>query len=91
MEYEWDEAKRKRNIEKHGIDFLYVLPLFVNNNAISIKDNRQDYGEIRYILLGEITERLFHVAYTIRGSVIRIISARKGNTRERRIYEKYTK
>ncbi len=91
MKYEWDEVKRQSNIDRHKVDFLDVLPLFVNPEAIRLEDNRRDYGEIRYILLGEIDERLFQIAYTIRGSVIRIISARRGNKRERRIYENTTK
>jgi uncharacterized DUF497 family protein len=91
MKYEWDENKRQRNIKQHEIDFLYVLPLFANKKAISFEDNRYDYGEVRHILFGEIDERLFQVAYTLRGSTIRVISARKANKRERRIYENATK
>ena len=91
MKYEWDEVKRQSNIDRHKVDFIDVLPLFANPEAIRLEDNRRDYGEIRYILLGEIDERLFQIAYTIRGSVIRLISARRGNKRERRIYENTTK
>jgi uncharacterized DUF497 family protein len=91
MSYEWDETKRQRNVEHHKVDFLDVLPLFVSPDSIRIEDNRRDYGEDRYILLGEINGRLFQVAYTIRGAVIRIISARKGSTRERRIYDELKK
>ena len=87
MKYEWDEVKRQSNIDQNSIDSLDVLPLFVDTNSIRIEDNRRDYGEIRYILFDEIDGRLFQIAYTIRGSVIRVISARGGNKRERRIYE----
>jgi hypothetical protein len=89
MSYEWDEVKRQRNIEQHGVDFLDVLPMFVNPDSMRLHDKRRDYGEERYILFGEISGRLFQVAYTIRGSSIRIISARKGNKRERRIFDEY--
>jgi uncharacterized DUF497 family protein len=91
MKYEWDEVKRQSNIDRHKVDFIDVLPLFANPETIRLEDNRRDYGEIRYILLGEIDERLFQIAYTIRGSVIRLISARRGNKRERRIYENATR
>lgn len=87
MKYEWDEVKRKSNIKQHGVDFIDVLPIFKNLDNIILEDNRQDYGEVRYILFGEIDKRLFQIAYTLRNSDIRIISARKGNKRERRIYE----
>ena len=91
MKYEGDEVKRQSNIDRHKVDFIDVLPLFANPEAIRLEDNRRDYGEIRYILLGEIDERLFQIAYTIRGSFIRLISARRGNKRERRIYENATR
>ncbi len=88
MQYEWDEAKRLSNIERHKVDFIDILPLFISADAIRIQDNRRDYGEIRYILLGEKEKQLFQVAYTLRDFVVRIISARRGNKRERKIYEK---
>lgn len=87
MDFEWFESKRLRNIEERGIDFVDMIPLFKNPNAVSFEDTRQNYGEARYILLCPIHNLLFQVAYTVRGSSIRIISARRGNKRERRLYE----
>ncbi len=87
MAFEWFEDKRARNIEERGIDFVDVIPLFENSDAISFEDTRQDYGETRHILLCPVREMLFQVAYTYRGPNIRIISARRGNKRERRLYE----
>ena len=55
--------------------------------AISREDDRKDYGERRYILLGELHGLFFQVAFSVRETRIRIISARRGNKRERRIYE----
>ncbi len=49
---------------------------------------RWDYGEDRYQLLGAIEGRVFFVAYTRRGTALRIISARKANRREVKEYEK---
>lgn len=51
------------------------------------KDTRWDYGEDRYQLLGAIDGRVFFVASTIRGTVLRIISARKASQREVNFYE----
>lgn len=73
MIYEWDEAKRQSNQERHKVDFVDVLPLFVKVDSIHLQDTRRDYGEDRFILLGQINGRLFQVAYTIRGSATRII------------------
>ncbi|MCE2665226.1 MAG: BrnT family toxin [Microcystis sp. M53603_WE2] len=49
-------------------------------------DNRQNYGEIRVILVATIDNIVLVVVYTWRGSVRRIISARRANNRERRTY-----
>ena len=53
-------------------------------------DRRWDYGEDRYRLLGAVEGRMFVVIYTMRGSTMRIISARKANRREVREYERNT-
>ena len=82
-EFEWDESKRQSNIEKHGIDFADIQPIFTNP-VVQREDNRYDYGETRIILLGIANEVVFCVVYTWRGSVGRIISARRANKRERK-------
>ncbi len=87
MPFEWFEDKRLRNIRERGIDFVDVIPLFASPEAVSFEDTRQDYGETRYILLCAVRDLLFQVAYTHRGENIRIISARRGNKQERRLYE----
>lgn len=46
------------------------------------QDNRFSYGEVRYELIGRIEGRLFVLIYTPRHNEIRIISARKANSRE---------
>ena len=73
--------------EQRGFDFAYVLKAFLDPDRVVRKDSRWDYKEQRYQLLGKIDERLFFVVFTFRGSVIRIISARKANKRELKIYE----
>ncbi len=83
--FEWDENKRQANIEKHGIDFADIRPIF-SHPIVEFTDNRRDYGEIRTILLGQIKGRVLYVVYTQRGSIKRIISARKANKREQRKY-----
>jgi len=85
--YEWDENKRLSNIDKHGVDFADMVPLFGSDEALVMLDNREDYGEERYILFCPFNEIVFHVAFTRRNETIRIISARKANKRERKYYE----
>lgn len=66
--------------------FEYATRVFLDSRRLDVEDDRRDFGEGRRIALGTIEDRLFAVAYTLRGSIIRLISARKGNERERRKY-----
>jgi uncharacterized protein len=51
-----------------------------------VLDDRQDYGEDRYAIIGMVEDRLLFVAYTMRDDAIRIISARAAEPFERRDY-----
>jgi len=82
--FEWDEDKRRRNIEDHGVDFRLAALIF-NNPVVEARDERDDYGEVRYRALGHIGEEYFLVAFAWRGENRRIISAWKvGNDGKRR-------
>lgn len=89
MKFEWDTQKSDMCFTQRGFDFAYVTQAFLDPNRCIRRDTRHDYGEIRYILLGKITGRIFCVAYTPRKTNIRIISARKANAREVRYYDNY--
>jgi uncharacterized DUF497 family protein len=85
MEFEWDEAKRRSNLDKHGGDFEDLAPLF-EGAIVETPDNRRDYGERRIKCLGTIKGRVYFVAYVQRGNRRRIITARRANAREERTY-----
>ena len=87
MNFEWDENKSDVCFAERGFDFAYVIRAFVDPNRLIKRDTRWNYGEERYQLLGAIDQRVFFVAYTLRGSTIRIISGRKANQREINRYE----
>ncbi len=87
LTFEWDDLKSEACLASRGFDFSYVLRVFFDPKKIAWRDERWDYGEQRYKLLGNIDGRLFVVIYTLRSENIRIISARKANERERRLYE----
>ncbi len=57
MRIEWDENKRQTNLKRHGIDFADVWRVFENETATEI-DNRFDYGEIRYLTLGLLFDKV---------------------------------
>ncbi len=85
MIFEWDENKNISNIKKHGIDFKDSLKIF-SNTMITKVDDRKDYKEKRWISLGNLENIIVILVYTKRGKIIRIISIRKANKSERKIY-----
>ncbi len=94
MEFEWDENKNQSNIRKHGISFSEARSVFEDSNSILFEDERFDYGERRYIAIGGFYSEFLNrniivtVVYTEREEdLIRIISARKANKAEKRLYE----
>ncbi|MDR9403768.1 MAG: BrnT family toxin [Halothece sp. Uz-M2-17] len=84
MEFEWDEGKRQSNLKKHGIDFARACKIF-RGETIDYEDTR-NYNEQRFIAIGETGGLILTVVYTYRNEIIRIISARRANKNEKRIY-----
>lgn len=84
--FEWDDAKAEKNEAKHSVSFIFATRAFDDQNRITVIDSRFDYGEVRYITLARIDQRVYVLAYTMRGSVIRLISARKANSKEVKRY-----
>lgn len=91
MEFEWDDAKSNACYAERGFDFGYVVQVFLDADRMVEIDDRFDYGETRYRVLGRIEGRLYAVIYTLRGPLVRLISARKANRREVRRYEQSTR
>ena len=85
MKFDWDEAKRRFNIRKHGIDFLDVAKVF-DGDILTIEDDRYEYGENRFITLGIIRDHVIVIAHTETETLIRIISARKATRNEEKLY-----
>ncbi|WP_299998664.1 BrnT family toxin [uncultured Cedecea sp.] len=91
IEFEWDLAKAKSNLRKHGIRFETAALVFEDPFHLSVQD-RIENTEYRWQTIGAIEECLIVlVAHTIRfengTEMIRIISARKACQKERTIYE----
>ena len=85
MKFDWDEAKRRFNIRKHGIDFLDVAKVF-DGDILTIEDDRYEYGENRFITLGILRDHVIVIAHTETETLIRIISARKATRNEEEFY-----
>ena len=77
--FDWDKNKARINQEKHLVSFRDAIQVFKDKHRITQLDKRFDYGEQRFITIAKIEKRIFVVVYTVRKSVIRIISARKAN------------
>jgi uncharacterized protein len=85
MDFEWDEAKQKSNRRKHRIDFATAAKVFLDPHLIEF-DETDASGEARYNAIGLVDGRMLFVTYTMRGDVIRIISARGAEPHEKRKY-----
>jgi uncharacterized DUF497 family protein len=86
-EFEWDAVKAAQNEANHGVTFEMARDVFKDPFAIEWLDDREDYGEDRYVIIGMVSNHLLFVAYTLRGEAIRIISARGAEPHERRQYD----
>lgn len=89
MRFEWDERKNLLNIRNHKIDFRDIPQVFQGPVLIDL-DDRQDYGEERWIGIGMLRDIPVVIVFTERGpDYLRLISARKANQNERKRYEQH--
>jgi uncharacterized DUF497 family protein len=84
--FEWDEIKAAKNYAMHGVSFETARAVFKDPFALEWLDKREAYGEDRFVIIGMAEGRILYVAYTMRGDVVRIISARGAEPYERRRY-----
>lgn len=84
--YEWDPKKNAANRRKHGLGFEAAVRIF-EGPVLTRIDDREDYGEDRWISMGQAADTVvILVAHTDRNGITRIISARKATRNEREIY-----
>jgi len=86
MRITWDEDKNRSNFEKHGLWLEDAWAVFEGPMTIRV-DDRRDYGETRHAALGCLADMIVFLAYALRGDAVRMISMRRANRAERRIYE----
>ena len=94
LRFEWSDEKNRLNIKKHNISFEDAKEVFFDPMHIAKLDHRFDYFEERWITIGKTTkDKVVVVANMIFDDsgeeIIRIISARKANHKERNFYEQY--
>lgn len=89
MDFEWDQEKNAKNLEKHGISFEEACLTF-EGEMLSRVDGRNDYGEQRTISIGLIRGVVaVVVVHTDREGKTRLISARLANRNERSLYDEH--
>lgn len=84
--FEWDDAKAAANAQKHGITFEEARGVFDDPFGLELLDDRESYGEDRYVLIGMTKDRVLVVVYVLRNQRDRIISARRAEPNEKRAY-----
>ena len=88
IQFEWDPAKARANLQKHSVSFQEAVSVFHDPLGITIYDPDHSGDEDRFITFGfSGGGRLLMVAHTDRGERIRIISARELTRNELNAYE----
>jgi uncharacterized DUF497 family protein len=88
--FEWDDEKRRRNIEKHGIDFIDAREIW-QGPVLEAPSSQSHHGEDRTLAIGLYEGRCITIVYTWRGGNRRLISARKARKHEQADYENATR
>jgi len=86
MRIEWDPARNRTNFSKHGLRFEDAELVF-SGPCVTFIDDRFDYGEDRLITLGLLHARLVIIVHAPFDDGTRIVSMRKGNRHEQKIYQ----
>jgi uncharacterized protein len=88
LDFEWDEAKARRNLARHGVAFPFAAKAFTDPLAVEGVDDSMDYDEQRIWMIGLADAVLLTVVYTERHERIRLISARRATRVEHEQYRR---
>ena len=87
--FQWDEGNIDKNLFKHDVENWECEQIFFNEPLIILNDPKHSLSENRWAAFGKTdTDRLLTVIFTRRGKLLRVISARDMNRKERKYYEK---
>ena len=86
--FDWDGSNSEKNWRKHRVSPAESEEVFFNAPLVVTEDTKHSQKERRFYVLGQTNEdRLLFVSFTVRGKLIRVISARAMSRKERRVYE----
>lgn len=93
LAFEWDEGNINKNLKKHGISDKASEEIFTNQPLlVSLDKKHSTLQELRYHALGKTNKNtVLFISFTVRDDKVRIISARKANKKERKVYAKKEK
>ena len=92
FEFEWDDAKAKANLRKHGVSFAEALTVFFDSLARIFDDPDHSETEVREVVVGYSTKpRLLVVGFTERSGRVRLIHARRATKAEQKRHEENVK
>lgn len=87
--FDWDHGNQTKNWQKHGVTHIECEQVFFNEPILITDDKKHSNEEARYFVLGETNQdRKLFLVFTPRNKLIRVISAREMNKKERGFYEK---
>lgn len=92
IKFEWDEAKAKSNLIKHGVSFDEAKSVFDDDFARVIYDETHSKNEERFVILGMSRKlRILVVVHCLRQDslIVRLISARKATQNEQNQYKEF--
>ena len=88
LEFEWEGDKAQRTIKRHDVTFEEAAGAFDDEFAYIFEDETHSLDEPRELLIGySKRNRLLLIVFTQRGSLVRLISARRVDGKERKLYE----
>ncbi|HEX5037883.1 MAG TPA: BrnT family toxin [bacterium] len=90
--FEWDGGNDVKSYTKHGVSRQEAESVFQDDRKLHFSDPFHSKGERRYITVGRSAHpRILFIAWTLRGTKVRIISARPASRKERKVYEEKNK
>jgi uncharacterized DUF497 family protein len=88
MRFEWDGSKATANVKKHRVSFDEAVTVFYDPLAATFEDPDHAHDESRLVTVGYSARgRLLVVCHVERGGAVRLISARRATSRERKRHE----
>ncbi len=90
--FDWDRGNFDKSYQKHGVTPDEAEEVFTDKDVGIERDVKHQETEERFIAIGQtLQDKLLFVVFTLRNNMVRVISARTANQKERRLYEKAQK